>query len=84
MHSCTKEELLGGTPQENAKLVLDVISGNGTAAQNTAVALNAGACIYVAEKGISFADAVKKAEEVMKSGKAKDILDGFIKVTNNG
>lgn len=79
-----KEELLGGTPEENAKIVTDVLQGKGTKAQNTAVILNAGACIYVADKGISMADAMKKAEETLKSGKGYDVLQGFIKTTNEG
>lgn len=77
-----KSELIGGTPEENAKIATDILQGKGTKAQNTAVILNAGACIYVAEKDISMADAVKKAEEVLMSGKGYDVLQRFIKTTN--
>lgn len=79
-----KSQLIGGTPEENAQIVKNVLSGKGTKAQNTAVAMNAGACIYVADKGITFADAVKKAEETIMSGKGYDILQNFIKTTNEG
>jgi anthranilate phosphoribosyltransferase len=78
----TKDELLGGTPEENAQIALNILKGNGTKAQNTAVAMNAGACIYVANRGIALADAVKQAEEIIKSGKGYDVLQGFIKTTN--
>ncbi len=77
-----KSDLLGGTPEENAEIAVNVLKGNGTKAQNTAVILNAGACIYVNEKGISMADAVKKAEEILLSGKGYEALEKFKKTTN--
>lgn len=77
-----RKELLGGTPQENAQIALNILQGRGTKAQNTAVILNAGACIYVAQKGISMEDAVKKAEEILMSGEGYKVLQGFIRTTN--
>lgn len=77
-----RKELLGGTPQENAQIALNILQGRGTKAQNTAVILNAGACIYVAQKGISMMDAVKKAEEILMSGEGYKVLQGFIRTTN--
>ena len=77
-----KEALAGGTPEENAKITKAILRGEGTSAQKTAVALNAGACIYVDRDGISLQDAVKEAQRVMASGKGMDVLNGFIKTTN--
>ena len=82
LKSCTKEELLGGTPEENAQITRDIINGRGTDAQNTAVALNAGACIYVAKEGVSLEQAINEAKEIIKSGKAQKTLERFIEVTN--
>lgn len=82
LKSCTKEDLLGGTPEENAQITRNVISGKGTDAQNTAVALNAGACIYVAKEGVSLEQAINEAKEIIKSGKAQKTLERFIEVTN--
>ncbi|MCM1286014.1 MAG: anthranilate phosphoribosyltransferase [Acetobacter sp.] len=79
-----KSGLLGGTPEENSQIVKNVLSGNGTKAQNTAVIMNAGACMYVADRSITFAEAVKKAEETLMSGRGYDILQKFIKTTNEG
>jgi anthranilate phosphoribosyltransferase len=78
----TKADLVGGTPQENAQITTALLKGEGTTAQKTAVIMNAGACIYVANKGISLADAMKEAEKVLASGKAYETLQGFIKTTN--
>lgn len=78
----SKEDLLGGTPEENAKITTEILKGNGTTAQNTAVILNAGAAIYAGELGISLADAIKKAQAILESGKGYEVLQGFIKTTN--
>lgn len=77
-----KADLVGGTPEENAKIITAVLQGKGTKAQNTAVALNAGAAIYAGELGITLKDAVKKAENIISSGEGYKILEGFVKVTN--
>lgn len=80
---CTKDELLGGTPQENAQITRNVLNGKGTQAQRTAVLLNAGAGIYAAKKGeVTLADAIKTAQEMIDSGKAASTLDEFIRITN--
>ncbi len=80
---CKKEDLIGGTPAENAEITSAILKGEGTEAQKTAVIMNAGACIFVAKKGaVSFKDAVKHAEEILSSGKAAEILSAFIKITN--
>lgn len=78
----TKADLAGGTPAENAEITKNILNGGGTQAQKIAVALNAGACIYVEHDGISLADGIKMAENIMASGKAMDILNGFIETTN--
>ncbi len=82
LKSVDKSELLGGTPEENAKITTELLKGRGTQAQKTAVILNAGACIYVANKDITFADAVKQAQEVLESGKGYEYLEKFKKTTN--
>lgn len=78
----TKAELVGGTPEENAEITKNILQGGGTEAQKTAVALNAGACIYVDNDGISLADGIKMAQDIMASGKAYEVLEGFVKTTN--
>ena len=77
-----KAELKGGTPEENAEITKAILNGGGTDAQKTAVALNAGACIYVENDGITLAEGIEKAKEIMNSGKGYEILQGFIKTTN--
>ena len=83
-NSVKKSELAGGTPQENAEITKNILQGGGTYAQKLAVALIAGACIYVENDGITLADGIKKAQEIMQSGKGYQTLQGFIKTTNEG
>lgn len=78
----SKNDLLGSAPAENAEIAKNILSGHGTDAQNTAVSLNAGACIYVSQRGISFINAVKKAKEILLSGKGSEVLEKFIETTN--
>lgn len=78
----SKADLAGGTPEENANITKAILQGGGTEAQRNAVALNAGACIYVFNDGITLQEGVKQAEEIMASGKGYEILKGFVKTTN--
>lgn len=78
----SKDDLKGGNPMENAEITKAILKGEGTAAQKTAVALNAGACIYVENDGITLAEGIERAKEIMSSGKGYEVLQGFIKTTN--
>ncbi len=78
---CNKEDLVGGTPQENAAIVNDILGGaKGT--KTDVVLLNAGAAIYLASDGITLKDGIEKAREIIVSGKAKKQLKEFIEETN--
>ena len=78
---CKKEELTGGTPDENAAITKAVLAG-GQGARRTAVVLNAGAGLYVAGKADSIEAGVRLAEELIDSGKAEKKLEEFVKYSN--
>lgn len=78
---CKKEELTGGTPDENAAITKAVLAG-GQGARRTAVVLNAGAGLYVAGKADSIEAGVRLAEELIDSGKAEKKLEEFVKNSN--
>ena len=78
---CDKEEFVGGTPEENAKITLSILNGE-KGPRREAVLMNAGAAFYVAGKADTLEDAVKLAAEIIDSGKAKARLDEFIKLSN--
>lgn len=78
---CKKEELTGGTPDENAAITKAVLAGE-QGARRTAVVLNAGAGLYVAGKADSVEAGVRLAEELIDSGKAEKKLEEFVKYSN--
>ena len=78
---CNKEDLVGGTPQENAAIVNDILGG-AKGPKTDVVLLNAGAAIYLASDGIILKDGIEKAREIIVSGKAKKQLKEFIEETN--
>lgn len=75
--TCNKEELVGGSPSENAAITLSILKGAKNS-QHDAVCLNAGAGLYVAGRADTLAEGVKLAEELIASGKALAKLNEFI------
>ena len=78
---CTKEDLKGGTPEENARITRDILNGKKGHKRN-AVLMNAGAALYLGGKADSFKEGVALAAELIDSGKAAKILEGLIEVSN--
>ncbi|MBR4473236.1 MAG: anthranilate phosphoribosyltransferase [Oscillospiraceae bacterium] len=78
---CTREELRGGTPEENAAITRDILSGM-PGPKRSAVLMNAGAALYIAGKAESMKDGTVLAAELIDSGKATDVLQRFIEVSN--
>ena len=79
---CTKEDLKGGSPTENAEITRKILKGEKGHKMN-AVLLNAGAAIYINEKADSLKSGVELAKKVIESGKAYETLEKLIEVSNN-
>lgn len=77
----SKEELVGGTPEENAEIIRNIFTGKERGAKHNAVLLNSAAAFHVA-KGISMEEGVKLAEEIIDSGKAMEQVEAFVRRTN--
>lgn len=77
---CAREELVGGSPQENAEIIRSIFRGEQGAKRNV-VLLNAGAALHIA-KEIPMEEGVKLAEKVIDSGLAMEKLEAFTKATN--
>lgn len=80
--TCPKSELLGGSPQENAQITLDILNGK-PGAKRKAVLLNAGAGLYIAGKTQSLQNGVFLAAALIDSGKAIKKLEELISESNN-
>ena len=79
---CTKEDLKGGTPEENTKIVRDILGGQKGYKRN-AVLMNAGASLYIGGKVDSMKEGIELAAEIIDSGKALETLDKLIEVSNS-
>ena len=77
-----KDEIVGGTPKENAAVTRGILEGKITGTKRNAVLLNAGCAIYAANKAESIANGIKIAAEMIDSGKALEVLDQFARVSN--
>jgi anthranilate phosphoribosyltransferase len=76
------ETLKGGSPDDNAKIILEIL--NGSAGPKTdIVLLNAGAVIYLSGKADSIKSGIEMAREAISSGKAKNKLEQLIKISNS-
>ncbi len=82
MQTAPLADLIGGTPQENAQMTREILQGKLEGPKSDIVALNAGMSLYLAGKAPSAEDGVKLAQEILKSGKAYEKLETFIKLTN--
>ena len=77
--SCKKEDLVGGTPAENAAITLGILKGEDKGPKRNAVLLNAGAALYIAGKADSFENCIRLAGELIDNGAALAKLEEFIK-----
>lgn len=81
-NSCSKQELVGGTPQENAAITLNILQGKEKGAKRNTVLLNAGAALYIGGKADSFNEGVQLAAQLIDYGRALETLEKFIEVSN--
>lgn len=78
---CTREELKGGTPKENADITLALLKGAKGSKRN-AVLMNAGAALYIGEKAGTLKDGIALAGELIDSKKALAVLEKLIQISN--
>ena len=78
---CTKADLKGGTPEENAEITRGILGGKQGHKRN-AVLMNAGAALYLYEKADSLKSGIALAAELIDSGAALKTLEKVIEVSN--
>ncbi|MDD6270161.1 MAG: anthranilate phosphoribosyltransferase [Oscillospiraceae bacterium] len=78
---CSKEDLKGGNPEENAAITRAILDGEKGHRRN-AVLMNAGAALCIGDKVDSIAEGIKLAEEIIDSGKAFETLEKLIELSN--
>ncbi len=78
---CSKEDLKGGTPEENAQITRDILHGAKGHKRN-AVLMNAGAALCIGGKAENLKEGIALAAELIDSGKAAAVLEKLIEVSN--
>ena len=82
LKTALKEEIVGGTPAENAEITKDILTGKIGGAKRDIVLMNAGAGLYIAGKASSMADGVRLAAKLIDNGAAYKKLEEFVKESN--
>ena len=77
---CAKDELKGGTPQENAAILRGILERR-PGPKREAGLLNAGASLYIGGTAGSMKEGVELAAELIDSGKALKTLERFIEIS---
>jgi anthranilate phosphoribosyltransferase len=72
------QSIAGGSPQENARRLADILAGVGGEADIVVVALNAGALLMTSGKAANLKEGVGLAMEAMRSRRARAVLDNFV------
>ena len=82
LKTASREEIVGGTPEENAQTTRDILAGKITGAKRDIVLMNAGAGLFVAGKAESIEDGVRLAADLIDSGKALAKIGEMVEVSN--
>ncbi len=78
-----KEEIVGGSPEENAQITRGILSGTITGAKRDIVLMNAGCALYAGKAAESIEEGVKLAEQLIDSGAALKTLEKVAEVSNS-
>jgi anthranilate phosphoribosyltransferase len=73
-------DLAGGSPEENARVILDVLGGGGTPGATAAVVLNAAAALYVAGVASDYREGLDRARAALEAGAGLRALDALRRV----
>jgi len=79
---CRLEDLVGGTPQENARITLDILHARERGPKRNVVVLNAAMALYLGIDDCSVSDCIEMAQDIIDSGQALAKLEEFRELTN--
>ena len=81
LQRCSKQDLVGGRPEENAAITRAILAGE-KGPKRDAVLMNAGAALYIGGKAASLAEGIALAAKLIDSGMAAATLDRVIEISN--
>jgi anthranilate phosphoribosyltransferase len=74
---CAAEELEGGEPEDNARIILNVLRGEERGGARTAIVLNAAAALYVADIAETLEAGTTAARAAVDDGSALEALENL-------
>ena len=77
------DEIKGGTPQENSKIILDLLNNQSPISHFNVVVANAALALYTSGKFLNISEAQEAATNSIKSGKALEKLNKLVKFGQN-
>lgn len=78
----SREDIVGGTAEENAAVTRGILDGSITGPKRDIVLLNSGAALFTAGKANSMYEGIELARKMIESGKASATLDNFVRYSN--
>ncbi len=82
MKLANKEDIVGGTADDNAKITLGILKGEIQGAKRDIVLLNAGCALYICGKAESISEGISQAKASIDAGWAFAKLEQLIKISN--
>lgn len=79
----TLADIQGGTPEENAQIILNLFKGKEKGAKLDVALLNAALLIYITKRSASIKEGVELARMAVEKGLTLKILTDFIKYSND-
>lgn len=78
-----REELRGGTPQENANITRQILRGQDKGAKRKVVMLNAAAALVAGGKAQDLKEGLERAAEAIDSGRANEAVENLAALSNS-
>jgi len=76
-----RQELRGGTPQENANITRQILRGEERGAKRNVVMLNAAAALVAGGKAADLKGGLEQAAEAIDSGRAEQAMQGLVQMS---
>lgn len=83
LQRCTLEEIITGTPEENAKTIQGVFAGEITGPRRNAIVINSAGALKVGGKAASFEEGIKMVNALIDSGAAFHKLNQLREMSNS-
>jgi anthranilate synthase/phosphoribosyltransferase len=78
-----RQELRGGTPQENANIARQILRGEERGAKRNVVMLNAAAALVAGSKANNLREGLELAADAIDSGRAYDAVENLVALSNS-